>query len=141
MVIAFPALCVPRDWGVYVVRDLGELQRCRGQLFWRYHHYERLRVFDSDEKAFEVTSATVVKPASGLGRLLTRVLDLSVTVNVEMSATGPAAFSDVVSAVQSALEADPESFEELSKRSVEWWRATLANASSVKGIILAFRAP
>jgi hypothetical protein len=136
--VAYPALCVPRDFGVYLVRDLRQLRRCRAQLFWRYHHYEGLRIFDSDEKAFEVTAASVAMPKSELGRLLARTFDLSVTVDVEISPIGRASVSDVVAAVQKAIEVDAESFEELSARSVAWWRTALANASSVKGVIAAF---
>ena len=71
--IAFPALCVPRDSGVYLVRDLPELRRSRAQLYWRYHHFEGLRIYDCDERAFEVTGASVSRPASELGRLLARL--------------------------------------------------------------------
>jgi hypothetical protein len=137
--VSFPALCVPRDFGVYLVRDMRELQRSRAQLFWRYDHFKGLRIFDSAENAFEVTAASLSSPTSKLGRFLTRVLDLSVTVDVEVSPIGRASLSEVVSAVQRAIEVDPESFEELSKRSIEWWRSTLANASFVKSVILAFQ--
>jgi hypothetical protein len=41
--------------------------------------------------------------------------------------------------VEKAIEVDGESFEELSGRSVPWWRSALANASSVKAVILAFQ--
>lgn len=136
--IAFPALCVPRDFGVYVVRDLSDLRRCRAQLVWRSHHFDGLRIFDSDERAFEVTAVSVSSPATRLGRALARVLDLTVTVEVESALIGTASLFEVIAAVHRAIDVDAESFEELSRRSVPWWRTTLANTSSVKDVILAF---
>lgn len=136
--VTFPALCVPRDSGVYVVRDLPELQRSRAQLFWRYRHFNGLRLYDSDERAFEVTAARVAKPASRLGLFFARALDLTITVEIEIAAFGPASLSEVAAAVHRAIEVDPESFEELSGRSVAWWHATLAHVDSVQGVIRAF---
>jgi hypothetical protein len=137
--LSFPALCIPRDFGVYVVGDLSQLRRCRAQLFWRYHHFDGLRIVDSNEKTFDVTAASVSSPTSKLGRVLARLFDVSVTVDLEISPTGPVSLSEVVSAVERAIDADAESFEELSGRSVPWWRSTLTNASSVKEVILALQ--
>ena len=139
--VTFPALCVPRDSGVYLVRDLPELRRSRAQLYWRYHHFEGLRIYDCEERAFEVTAASVSRPVSTLGRLSARLLDLTITVDVEISPIGSASLSEVISAVQRAIDADPESFEELSERSIEWWQETLAHTSSVQGVIRAFGDP
>ena len=139
--IAFPALCVPRDFGVYAVRDVSQLRRTRAQLYWRYHHFEGLRIFDSEGRAYEVRTAHVSSPASGFGRFLARLLDLTIAVDVKVTPLGAASLSEVVSAVQRATEIDPESFEELSTRSIEWWRTTLARASSVQEVIRAFGDP
>jgi hypothetical protein len=139
--VTFPALCVSRDAGVYLVRDLPGLRRSRAQLYWRYHHFDGLRIYDCEERAFEVIAASVSRPVSELGRLLARLLDLTITVDVEITPIGPASLSEVISAVQRAIEADPESFEELSERSIEWWHATLAHISSVQGVIHAFGDP
>jgi hypothetical protein len=139
--VTFPALCVPRDSGVYLVRGLPELRRSRAQLYWRYHHFKGLRLYDSDERAFKVTATSVSRPASELGRLLARLLDLPVTVDVEIAPIGPASLSEVVRAVQEAIEADAESFEELSQRSIEWWQATLGRTSSVRAVIRALGDP
>jgi hypothetical protein len=139
--VTFPALCVPRDFGVYVVRDLPQLQRSRAALFWRYRHFDGLRLYDSHEMAYEVTGSSVSKPISELGQFVARLLDLAVTVAVQISPIGPASLSDVVAAVQRAMEADPESLEELSQRSTEWWRTTLAHAASVREVIQAFGQP
>lgn len=139
--VTFPALCVPRDFGVYVVRDLPQLQRSRAALFWRYRHFNGLRLYDSDEMAHEVTGSSVSKPASELGQFVARLLDLAVTVDVQISPIGPAFLSDVVAAAQRAIEVDPESLEELSQRSTEWWRTTLAHAASVREVIHAFGRP
>ena len=136
--VRFPAICVPRDSGVYLVRDLAELQRSRAQLFWRYRHFDGLRLYDSDDRAFEVTAARVARPTSRLGQLVARVFDLSMSVEIEISALGSASLSEVAAAVHRAIEADPESFEELSSRSVAWWHATLAHTDSVQGVIRAF---
>ena len=136
--VTFPALCVPRDSGVYLVRDLSELERSRAQLFWRYRHFDGLRLYDSDERAFEVTAARVVKPTWRLGHLFARVFDLTISVDLEISVLSSASLSEVTAAVHRAIEADPESFEELSTHSVAWWRATLAHADSVQGVIRAF---
>jgi hypothetical protein len=88
-----------------------------------------------------VTAASVSRPASELGRLLARLLDLPVTVDVEIAPIGPASLSEVVCAVQQAIEADAESFEELSQRSIEWWQATLGRTSSVRAVIRALGDP
>ena len=137
--VTFPALCVPKDFGVYFVRDLAQLRRCRAQLFWRYRHFDGLRLFDSAEKVFQVTATAVSAPKTELGRLFARWLDLQLTVDVEVSPIGSASRADVVSAVRQAIDVDPESFDELSGRSVEWWQSTLANCVSVREIILAFQ--
>jgi hypothetical protein len=137
--VSFPALCVPRDFGVYVVRDLSELRTCRSKLYTRYRHFDGLRVFDFDGKAFMVTAAPVSAPTSALGRFVARLFDLTLTVDLELSPIGPASLSEVRSVVEKAIDVDAESFEELSGRSVPWWRATLANAPSVKAVILAFQ--
>jgi hypothetical protein len=139
--VRFPALCVPRDFGVYLVRDLHHLRRSRAHLFWRYHSFEGVRLYDADGRAFEVTATSVSRPVSKLGRALARLLDLTMTVDVEMAPMGPASLPDVISAVQRAMAADPESFEELSGRSIEWWQATLAHTSSVQGVIRVFDDP
>jgi hypothetical protein len=139
--VRFPALCVPRDFGVYLVRDLRQLRRSRAQLFWRYHRFEGLRLYDADGRAFEVTAAAVSRPVSQLGRYLARLLDLTITVDVVMAPMGSASLPKAIAAVQRAMAADPESFEELSGRSFEWWQATLAHTSSVQGVIRAFDDP
>lgn len=136
--VTFPALCIPRDFGVYVARDASQLRRVRAQAFWTHHHFERLRIFDSSGRAYEVTTAVVSRPTSGAGRFLARLLDLTIEVDVKLAALDSAPLSAVVSAVHKALEVDPESFEELSRRSLEWWRTTLSQATSVPEIIRAF---
>lgn len=133
--VAFPAMCVPRDFGVYVVRSLAQLRRTRASLFWRYGHFEGLRLFDSDGRMHEVMEAVVSRPTSGLGRAVARWLDLPVTVDVRIAAIGPASLADLITAVERAIEIDPESFEELSGRSVEWWQGTLGRVSTVRELI------
>lgn len=136
--VTFPALCIPRDFGVYMVRDASQLRRVRAQAFWTHHHFERFRIFDSGGRAYEVRTADVSSPTSRAGRFLARLLDLTIEVDVKLAALDSAPLSDVVSAVRKALEVDPESFEELSQRSLEWWRTTLSQATSVPEIIRAF---
>jgi len=136
--VTFPALCVPHDSGVYLVRDLSELQRSRAQLFWRYRHFAGLRLYDSDDRAFEVTAARVARPTSRLGLFFARVFDLSITVEIEIAAFGPASLSDVAAAVHRAIETDPESFEELSGRSVAWWQGNACARRLGAGVIRAF---
>lgn len=136
--VTFPALCIPRDFGVYVVRDASQLRRVRAQLFWTHDHFDGLRIVDSTAKAYEVRTADVSSPTSGPGRFLARLLDLTIDVDLKLAPLGSAVVSDVVSAVQKAADIDPEAFEELSRRSIEWWRATLSQAASVPEIIRAF---
>ena len=59
---------------------------------------------------------------------LARLLDLMVDVDLKLAPLGSASVS----------EADPESLEELSRRSVDWWRTTLSQATSVPEIVRAF---
>ena len=138
--IAFPALCVPRDVGVYLVRDVREMRTTRAQLFWRYRHFDGLRIFDAEGQAYVVQTACVSKPRTRIGRFLARLLDLAITADLTVAPIRAASLAEVASAVQRAIEADAESFEELSGRSVEWWRATLGQAVSVQGVIGAFGA-
>src|SRR5262245_10626718 len=93
--IRFPALCVPRDFGVYLVRDWHHLRRSGAHLFWRYHPFKGLRLYDADGRAFEVTAAAVSRPVSTLGRYLARLLDLMITVDVEIAPIGSASWPDV----------------------------------------------
>ncbi len=136
--VVFPALCVPREFGVYVVRNLSELRRSRAALIWRYRHFEGLRLYDSEEKAYEIMGTSVSSPTSRLGQFVARLLDLSVTLDVELALIGRASLSEVVVAVREAIEDDPESFEELSGRSIDWWKETLGRANSVREVISAF---
>lgn len=132
--VAFPALCIPKDGGVYAVSDLSELQQCRGS----FRHFDGLRIFDWEERAHEVTRVSVSRPASGIGRFVSRLFDLGITVDLETSSIGTASVPHVVSAVQKAIEDDPELFEELSGHSIQWWKAVLAEASSVRDVIRCF---
>jgi hypothetical protein len=135
--VRFPALCVS-DSGVYFVRDLQQLCRSRAQLVWQHNHFQGLRLYDSDGCAFKVTTASVFRPTSKFGRFLARFLDLAVTVDVEIAPVGWASLGEVVSAVRRDIETDPEALEELSRRSIDGWQATLSHASSIQEIIHAF---
>jgi hypothetical protein len=136
--IAFPALCVPRDFGVYVVRDLAELQQSRATVFWRLQPIDGLRIFDWEGREHKVTSVSLLKPVSQVGRFLARVFDLVVTVDLRTSLIGAVSVSEVISAAHMAIKEDQELFEELSGRPIEWWKAAFAEASSVREIIHAF---
>ena len=133
----FPVLCVARDFGVYVAHDQQQLRQARAGVF-RRGHFEGLRVFDAAGRVYNLAAARITQPASAAGRWLARVLDLTVTVDVEIVPAGAAQLPEVVAAVEKAIDTDPESFEELSGRSVEWWRATLARAASIQDVVRAF---
>lgn len=117
--VTFPALCIPRDFGVYLVRDVSQLRRVRAQPFWTHRHFAGLRICDSSGRAYEVRTADISSPTSRAGRFLARLLDLTIEVDVKLAPLDSAPLSDVVSAVRKALEVDPESFEELSQRSLK----------------------
>lgn len=139
-VVTFPALCVPRDFGVYIARDPAQLQLTSANLFWRVHHFDALRIYDADGRAYEVCSAQVSRPRSRLGRSLARFCDLQISVEIQVTPLGPASLAAVVSAVEQGLAVDAESFEELSGRSPDWWRSTLSRCASVREVISALAA-
>jgi hypothetical protein len=136
--VKFPALCIPRDFGVYLVHDTSQLRRVRAQLFWAHHHFDGLRIIDSSAKTYAVKTAEVASPASTVGRRLARLFDLTIAVDLKLVAVGSASFSEVVAAVQRATDVDPEAFEVLSGRTIEWWRTTLGQTTAVDEVIRAF---
>jgi hypothetical protein len=56
-------------------------------------------------------------------------------VKLDIRHTGPASFPDVVRAVDSAIDEDPEAFEEFSGRSVSWWKQAMAQCVTVRDLM------
>lgn len=135
--ISYPVLCIPGSLGVYVARNRRELERCRAVLFWKARLYDGLQIADLDGKKYAVTRATIFRPRSGIAQWLARVLDLSVQVSLELEDRGIATLAEIGNAVETAIQEDPEAFEEISGRSIEWWRAVLAASTSVADVIRA----
>lgn len=136
----YPVLCLPRQLGPFAVRDPSGLERCQSVLFWKAELYDGLQLIDSTGTRFIVVRTALRSPASCPGRWLARVLDLPLRVEVELEARGRATLDEIVAAVTAAIQADPEALEELSGRSVAWWRATLASCRDPREVIAALAA-
>jgi hypothetical protein len=121
--------------GVCVVRSARELERCSAAVFWRGKFFEGLRVVDLNGVTHEVARARIRRPASRLGQLLARFLDLPLSVEVEMQRTAPVSVTEIRKTIEEAVDEDPETFEEFSGKSVDWWRRSLEASQSVTDLM------
>jgi hypothetical protein len=138
MAMRFPVLCIPRDFGVYIVTEKESLGRRNPALFWRVDVYSGMRIIDSDGKAFAVRKYRVNRPSSRFGQTLARIFETSIQVDLQFDLVDVPSLDELKSIVQTAVIEDPEGFEELSGGSVQWWESTLENASSLQEIVNAF---
>ena len=126
---------------MYAVLAEQSLGRCRPSLFWRTNVYDGMRIVDSAGQAFMVDGWSIVRPASKLAQAIARVFETTVQVELQVRPIEPPSIQDLKSTAQSALAEDPESFEELSGRSVEWWGTTLSRANTLQELVNAFASP
>jgi hypothetical protein len=125
--------------GVCVARTPSEIERCQAVVFWRGRFYEGLRLVDANGEAYDVVNAAIRKPASAFTQRLIRFLELRVVVELEIRHRGPASLPDVVLAVDSAIDDDPEAFEEFSRRSVSWWKQAMARCVTLRDLMRALQ--
>lgn len=135
--LLYPALCIPKSMGVFCVQSARGFERCQAVLFWKARLYEGLKVIDKSGTKFEVVKATVSKPSSHALQWIVRFLDLPIRTHLELEKRGTASLSEVVEAVNSSIEEDPEAFEEFSGKTIEWWREILATCNSSKDVVMA----
>ena len=109
-------------------------------LYWRANIYHGMRVIDCDGKAFAVSGWHVIQPASRFRQSLARLLETAVRVHLEFEAIDPLTIDELKLKAIAEVAEDPESFEELSGKSVEWWHETLASAQRPEDLINAFLA-
>jgi hypothetical protein len=121
--------------GVCVARTPSEIERCQAAVFWRGRFYEGLQLIDANGETHEVVNVAVHKPTSAFAQRLARLLDLRVVVKLDIRPRGPASLPDVIRAVDSAIDEDPEAFEEFSGPSVSWWRQAIAHCVTVRDLM------
>ena len=136
----FPVLCIPKGIGMYYVAATESLGRCRPSLFWRAKVYDGMRIVDSAGNAFAVRKSEIVRPATKFGQAIARFFDATVQLELVVQAIEPPPMEELKAAVQAAIDDDPESFEELSGKSVQWWNDTLSRASTPREVVNAFSA-
>lgn len=129
--LRFPVLCLTRQMGVCVAGRARDLERCSAAAFWRGRFFEGLRLVDATGQTHEVVRATIRRPATWLGRRVARLLDLTMSVEVETRSAGAASVDEIRQIMEQAVDEDAEAFEEFSGHDVEWWRGTLAASKTV----------
>jgi hypothetical protein len=100
--------------------------------------YNGLRIVDSSGMAFMVSKYRINRPSSRFGQALARFFETTVRVELQVEPIEPPSLDELKAVVQDAINDDPESFEELSGKSVEWWRGSLDKASSLEDVVNAF---
>jgi hypothetical protein len=133
--LPFPVLCLTRQMGVCIAGTAEDLGRCSASVFWRGRFFEGLRLVDATGQTHEVIRATIRRPARRAGQRLARLLDLTMSVEVETRSTGAASVDEIRRIMEQAVDDDAEAFEEFSGRDVEWWRRTLAASQTVEDLM------
>lgn len=129
----FPVMCLSRDGSISVADSAEALRRCNARALFKNHYYEDLIVIDSAENRFRVVSAAPVPTPSSLGRLVARVLNRKMTVDLVCEPEGPIHLDDAKRTVNEWLDRSPDFWE--ASRDVEVWRQMIARANSASSLI------
>ena len=120
--------------GVSVAKSPADLDKVSGALFWKAKFFEGLRIVDATGQAHEVVSAVVRKPETVIGQWLARFFDTRVSVKAEIRPIGQISLVEVVSAVETSIDEEPELFEELTGREAASTKQALAKCANVGDI-------
>ncbi len=135
--LEYPVLCIPKDNGIYTVKNRAELESCKAMLFWKARIFDELQIVDTTGQMYVVTRAAIYKPSSKLIQSFARVLDLPIQVRLELKDYKVLPLTEVIQLVLSSITEEPELAEELSGKSMEWWRTKLNACRSIKDVLAA----
>jgi hypothetical protein len=117
--LLFPALCLARDTSVAVAESPDGLRRCNARAFFRNQYFDDLIIFDSRAAQFRVTSAAPAEPMTGMKKLLLRVLNGRLTVQLSVGREAEASLDAAKAHVVAWLRKNPD-FWEASREMSEW---------------------
>jgi hypothetical protein len=69
---------------------------------------------------------------------MSRIFDTPLRVELRVQPIEPLSLEELKAAADAAIAEDPESFEELSGKTVQWWNATLSTAETPQEVVNAF---
>src|SRR5688572_21085448 len=91
---SFPALCLSQDGSISVADSAEALRRCNALALFKNRYYEDLIVIDSAANRFRAVSAAPVPTPSPFGRLVARVLNRKMMVDLKWEPQGPTPLDD-----------------------------------------------
>jgi hypothetical protein len=133
--LRYPLLCLTRQMDFCIVRSALELERCNPAVFWREHFYDNLRLVEANGETYEIARATIRSPSSLLGQWIARFLDLPISVEIEAQRTVASSLGEIKRIVEQAVDEETELFEELSGKSLNWWKQSLGESESIVDLI------
>lgn len=138
--LTYPAVCLTQRSGVFVARGASDLEQCNGSLYWRARLSDGLQVIDASGTQYKVVDVKLVRPGTSWGRGLSRMLELSVVARPTLRPVGMASLETFRSRILAEIEEDPEFLEEMTGRTVPWWRDALARCTTSQELVQAFSA-
>lgn len=132
--LRYPVIFLSRTMGVSAAESPSYLNKVSGALFWKARFFEGLRIVDATGQAHEVVSAVVRKPETAFGRRLARLFDTNISVEAETRPIGQISLVEIVGAVKTSIDEEPELFEELTGRGAASTKQTLARCANVGDI-------
>jgi hypothetical protein len=123
--LSFPALCLARDTSIIVVESPDGLRQCNALAFFKNRYFDDLLIFDSSAAQYRVASATPAEPLTGMKKLLVRVLNRRLTVQLSLTREAGASLETAKDRVLAWLRKEPD-FWEASRELSEWERVVKA---------------
>lgn len=138
--LTYPAVCLTQRSGVFVARGASHLEHCNGSLYWRARLYDGLQVIDASGAQYKVVDVELVRPGTSWGRGLSRMLELSVVARPTLRPVDTASLEMFRNRIRTEIGEDPELLEEMTGRTVPWWRDALARCTTPQEIVQALSA-
>lgn len=134
--LTFPVLCLSRDSSVVPARDPEGLCRCNALAFWRNQYYRDLQIFDSTGAAYTVVEAQLPQAMSSTRRLLARLINQSLSVNLRLRSEGPPSLAKAKERVSEWLDKAPEFWE--AADDLDEWKRRISACETMADLIAVF---
>jgi hypothetical protein len=134
--LIFPVLCLSGDTSVVPARDPGSLCRCNALAFWRNQYYRDLQIFDSTGSAYTVVEAQLRHRMPLARRLLARLINQSLTVELRLRTEGPSSLAEAKKSVSEWLDKAPEFWE--AADDLDEWKRRISACETMADLIAVF---